>query len=126
MIHERWADPVIPYDVEERSSALIIDGHVYEFPMFILMPDDLERIRLGYVCLRCLHAHEQPYPDQCHNEGCRFPMRSGQDKIFERLYIGNVMVGPQTSDADEWERAKEEIQRDRWKRTARRAGILIP
>lgn len=112
-IRERWKQPPTVYSVEERNKVVQIGGRVWAIPIFVLDQDGIDRIRLGYVCIACLECHEQPYPERCNHEGCLFPIRAHQDEVFERLYVGEMSVGPQSSLEDEWEWAKEEVARQR-------------
>jgi hypothetical protein len=109
---ERWAKPVIPIGVEEAGRALMYGGRLWDIPCYILEDDDVERVRLGYVCIMCLEQHERNHPEHC--SVCRFPIRAIQDQVFETLYEGEVRVGPTTTLADEWEMAKEAIERGGW------------
>jgi len=108
----RWAKPVIPIGVEEAGKVLRHGGHLYNIPCYILDEDGVERVRLGYVCLMCLEPHEQPYPEKCNV--CPFPMRELQDEVFRVMYGGEVPVGPSTTLEEEWEAAKEAIERGGW------------
>ena len=71
--------------------------------------DDVERVRLGYVCIICLEPHEQHHPAHC--QVCPFPMRAIQDEVFEEMYEGEVQVGPSTTLAEEMEIAQEIVER---------------
>ena len=106
---ERWARPVIPLGVEEAGKSLRVGNRRYDIPTFILDEEGVERVRLGYVCIACLEQHEVPYPRFCSH--CVFPMRALQDEVFLKTYEGEVKVGPRTSLDEEWEIAKEEVQR---------------
>lgn len=110
----RWAQPVLPLGVEEAGTVLIHAGRTWNIPTYILDEDGVERVRLGYVCIMCLEPHEQNHPEHCAISGCRFPIRAIQDEVFERLYLGEVRVGPSTTLAEEWEAAKEAIERGGW------------
>jgi len=116
MITERWAEPVIPLGVEEAGKMLAVQGIIYNVPCYILKESDVERVRLGYVCLMCLEPHRENHPKFC--SICGFPMRAVQDEVFEHLYQGEVKVGPSTTLEEEWERAKESIERGGWAREA--------
>lgn len=108
---ERWSVPLRPDGHDERGAIMEINGRQVAFLRWNLYRDDLERVRLGYACIKCLTPHERPYPDEC--SVCQLPMRILQDALFNRLYEGEVEVGPQISDEDEWERLKEEFRRGR-------------
>jgi hypothetical protein len=108
-ITPRWAKPVIPLSTEEVGKRLLFGGTIWHFVQFTLKHDDVERVRLGYVCIHCLQPHEQHYPLRC--EHCGFPIRAIQDQVFEAMYEGEERVGPSTSLAEEWERAQEMVER---------------
>lgn len=112
-VKERWAEPPTVYAVEERGQTLALGRVQWDIPVFVLDQDGIDRIRLGYVCIACLQCHERPYPEFCALESCRFPIRALQDQAFEHLYLGEMDVGPSTTLADEWEMAKEEVERQR-------------
>lgn len=107
-VKPRWAKPVIPIGVEEVGKVLMYEGERWHFVQFILEHDDVERIRLGYVCIHCLEPHEHPYPARC--EHCRLPMRELQDLVFERFYEGELEE-PRTTLIEEMEIAKEMVER---------------
>jgi hypothetical protein len=108
---ERWAVPVIPIGIEESGKVLRIGEIQYDFTCFILKEEDVERIRLGYVCLKCLEPHPKPFPERCLL--CGFPMQLLQEQVFEHMYGGEVRVGPRTTLEEEMEIAKEMVERDR-------------
>jgi hypothetical protein len=118
---ERWSVPLKPDGHDDRGCVLVVRGQRVEFLRWHLFPEDMERVRLGYACIKCLTPHEQPYPEECSN--CLLPMRMLQDSLFARLYEGEIEVGPQISDEDEWERLKEEFARERHQPGS---SILIP
>jgi hypothetical protein len=107
---DRWAKPVVPLAVEEVGKSLVYGGHRWDFSQFVLEHDDVERIRLGYVCIHCLEPHEKPYVWRC--SVCKFPIRYVQDKVFERFYEGEEKVGPSVTLAEEMEIAKEMVERE--------------
>jgi hypothetical protein len=109
---ERWAKPVVPIGVEEAGKMLSHGGRLYNIPTYILEPEDVERVREGYVCLMCLEQHEEHHPESC--LVCHFPMRAIQDEVFAVMYQGEVSAGPSSTLAEEWERAKDAIERGEW------------
>ena len=106
---ERWAEKVIPLDVEDAGKILVYKGIRYDVPTYILKEDDVERVRLGYVCIICLEQHEQNHPLKC--KVCGFPIREIQDEVFEGMYLGEVQVGPSTSLDEEMQIAQELVER---------------
>lgn len=112
-IVERWAVMPKVYDVEDRAHKLRIGERTWDIPVFLLDQDGIDRIRLGYICIACLERHPVPYPERCALDACSFPIRAHQDEVFERLYLGEVEIGPQTSLEDEFAWAREKVARDR-------------
>lgn len=99
---ERWRRPVVPLAIEEDIDRVRIeDGRTYMHYEYALRPEDVERIRLGYVCANvpCFEPHETPFPERCNV--CGFPMRELQLIRFAREYVGDRWVGPTDSVDDE-------------------------
>jgi hypothetical protein len=91
--------------------------------VFGLTEEQVERIRVGYICIKCLEAHDSPFPDQC--AVCRFPMRAHQAEEFTKDFRGNIRFGPSTSLDEEYEIAEEQIARDAYDR-ATKLGLILP
>ena len=92
-----------------------------------LQEEDVERIRTGYVCIRCLEPQSEPFPKVCesvlpdgHTRWCNFPMREKQLEEFAIMFKGTVDIGPRHKVADEIERLK---QIDDYER---RTGLVLP
>lgn len=114
MIRERWAEPPKVFAVEQRSRLVQIGRNFWECPFVIFETiEDADRVRLGYVCISCLQCHEEPWPEFCDLDTCRFPIRAMQARVFADMWEGEIPVGPSTTLAEEWERAKDEVQRKR-------------
>ena len=120
-VRPRWAQPVREYGYEERAFVLRFKDRVIEFPLWQLSEDDKERVRLGYVCIKCLTPHERPYPEECVT--CLLPMRALQDLLFDRLFVGEMKIGPSTTLEEEWEILYD--QRDRARHNPH-AHIWVP
>lgn len=113
---ERWRRPVIPIAIEEDVDRVKIeDGRTYMHYEYSLRPDDVERIRLGYVCANvpCFEPHETPFPEQCNV--CGFPMRELQLIRFRREFVGDRWVGPADTIEDELDRMTDQYQRSKHK-----------
>ena len=94
---ERWARPVIPVLLEKSTQSVWMektpDGVVARSDYnATLTKDDTERVRLGYVCLRCWEPHEVPFPDEC--SLCGYAMRDYQARDFALEWEGERHVGP--------------------------------
>lgn len=62
-------------------------------------PDDMGRMRAGYICAQCFEDLDVPFPDHC--PVCGFAMRDDQAEYIAKRFVGDVWVGPQTSIEDE-------------------------
>lgn len=93
--------PVIPVAVEHDEGYVEIrsDGTVRRAARIILEPDDVGRMRAGYVCARCWEPHSAPFPKEC--KLCGFHMSDKQSEFLAKAYKGNERVGPSTSLDDE-------------------------
>ena len=109
MITERWAKPVNILGYEDSPRSVVYNGRVYCRMTWILGHDDVERVRLGRVCISDLEPQEEPYPERC--MVCGFPMRKLQASVFEEFYEGEAAIGPTTSIAEEMEIAQELVDR---------------
>lgn len=118
----RWAKPVRPEMIETTESVATADtGRATLDARVKFNPDDVERMRLGYVCIRCWEPHESPFPDRC--DLCTYPMRAEQPAEFERAYKGSernpraVLIEKELAALD-----------DKHERTfhTNRLGIIVP
>ena len=62
-------------------------------------PEDMERMKQGYVCAQCFEDLDTPFPDEC--PVCHFPMREEQSDFLAKRFVGDVWVGPSTTLEDE-------------------------
>lgn len=80
----------------------------------VLSPEDIERARAGYVCLKCLETFERPWPERCST--CGAPIRREQALYFAREFGGVVDLGSRTTIEDEIagmeERRRKEDERN--------------
>lgn len=119
--------PVIPIAVEEDEDHLVLhrDGTVREAAKVILAPEDVGRMRAGYVCAICMEVQDKPFPDQCWV--CKFPMGSKQTEYLAKAYQGRTRMGPSTSMEDELAALEELEERERFEAAGiTRPSILIP
>ena len=110
-------------DVDTDSYTRLPDGRLVEATVFGLSEEQVERIRVGYICIKCLEAHDIAFPDQC--AVCRFPMKAKQLEEFEKTYRGEIKFGPSTTIDEEYAIAEEQIQRDAYDK-ARDLGLILP
>lgn len=83
----RWRKPVKPLMVADdpgRTDASI--GRETQGIRFRLHPDDVARIKQGYVCMNCLEPHETAWPTVC--QVCRYPIRTQQPSDFQAAFGG--------------------------------------
>ena len=118
---ERWRKPVVPLRVDQLNQALWLpDGRQQGEVQLTLHGEDVERMRLGYVCAKCLEPHERPWPKRCQSYG--ETMRTEQAAYFEREF-GGVEV---TAQRMPWEQEVEGLEERRRKEDerARKNGQL--
>lgn len=118
--------PVIPLGVEEDQSHSLILRNGEERSAFnvTLSPEDVGRIKAGYVCARCFETQDSPFPTECWV--CGFPMAERQSEFIAKAYQGEQRMGPSTSMEDELA-ALDEIE-ERQLRESRPSvpTILVP
>lgn len=110
-------------DVDIDAYTVMPDGRKMQKTVFGLQPAQVERIREGYTCIKCLEDYDTAFPDRC--SVCGFPMREHQADEFAKDFRGNIRFGPSTSIDEEYEIAEEQIQRDAFER-ASRLGLILP
>jgi hypothetical protein len=88
-ITKRWAEPVIPLAIEEETTHYnVINGREMLEISGRFKKKDIERMRLGYVCINCWEPHETPFPERCSMPKCRFQMKKYQLEVFNQTYAG--------------------------------------
>jgi len=108
---ERWRRPANVIEIEQTNQGLWLpDGRVQGQVILHMSPGTVERIRLGYMCVKCLEPFPVAWPRLCHVCGCR--VRTEQAEYFAREFGGEVHVGPSTSIDEEVERMHEEVERE--------------
>jgi hypothetical protein len=114
---ERWRKPVIPIAIEQVQQGLWLpDGRIQGEAQLVLSGEDIDRIRAGYVCAKCLEPHEEAWPERC--SVCGSPMRTEQAAYIAREFGGNIGTVGKTTDweaelagLDERRRKQEEADR---------------
>lgn len=109
--------PVIPIGVEESEdhALLLRNGEVRSAFNVTLSPEDVGRIRSGYVCVRCFEVQDQPFPEECWV--CKFPMNERQLEFMGKAFQGDQKMGPSQSLDDELamlEEAEQMARREAW------------
>lgn len=111
---------------DHNTTVRLPDGREFLDANIALHEEDVERIRTGYVCIRCLEPQTQPFPEVCESalpngqRWCGFPIREKQMSEFVAMYKGTVKIGSSVNIADEIQRVKEFDEYER------RTGIVIP
>ena len=88
---------------------------------------DIERMRQGYVCIRCHEPQSVPFPETCESRlpdgqlWCSFPIREKQAEEFALTFSEQeVKLGSQINWADEQEHLDEVT------RYEEKTGIVLP
>lgn len=104
---ERWRKPVVPLAINDHDSETLLlpDGRQQREAVLTLAEDDKERMRQGYVCMKCLEPFERPWPERCHV--CGAPIRTKQAEFFANEFGGETHLGSRLSLADELESLKQ-------------------
>lgn len=113
---ERWRKPVVPLAVETHDSEgiLLPDGRVHRQAVLALRPEDIDRMRAGYVCVKCLEPFEQAWPERC--PVCGAPIRREQAAYFARELGEAMQLGSSVSLADELDALPERVAKEREER----------
>jgi hypothetical protein len=113
---ERWRKPIVPLAIEPHEKEILVlpDGRSHRQAMLALRPEDMERLRSGFACLKCFEPFEQAWPERCHV--CGAPVRREQASFFARELGPAMQVGPRTTLEEERaglaERAAKERERE--------------
>lgn len=98
---ERWRKPLGVLYVEDSDEATVTpDGRIFRIPNFVFDAESVERLRLGYACVKCMEVFEMPWPERCN--ACGAPIRREQSAYFEREFAGPVSLGSTHSFEDEF------------------------
>lgn len=95
---ERWRKPVVPIAIEPHEKEILVlpDGRSHRQAMLALVPEDIDRLRAGFVCLKCFEPFEQAWPERCHV--CGAPVRREQARFFASEMASSPMqIGPRTT-----------------------------
>jgi len=108
----RWRRPAVVLNIEQAPDQAIWlpDGRVQGQVILNLAYETVERIRSGYMCVKCLEPFPIAWPKLCPVCGCR--VRTEQAAYFAREFGGEQHLGPSTSIDDEVERMHEEVERE--------------
>ena len=110
-------------DVDIDSYTVMPDGRQMERTVFGLSEEQVEQIRQGFICIKCLEHYSTAFPDQC--AVCKFPMRAQQAAEFAKDFRGGIRFGPTTSIDEEYEIAEEQIAREAYDKAVS-LGLILP
>lgn len=98
---ERWARPARVLDIRHspNQGIWLPDGRVHGEVEITFDAETIERMRAGYLCVKCLEPFEQAWPVRCNT--CGAPIRDKQAEYFAREFGGAEHLGPRTSMQDE-------------------------
>lgn len=118
-------EPIIAtaVDLDPDSFTRLPDGRNVQGHVFGLTEEQVERVRLGYICIKCLEAYDAALPDLC--TVCGFPMRQHQGEEFAKTFRGSIKFGPSTTIEEEYAIAEEMIQKEAYDK-ARALGLILP
>lgn len=108
MVSERWRRAVVPIEIDpgHPEGIWLPDGRVLGGAKLVLTGDDVDRLRAGFVCMKCLEPFERSWPERCHV--CGFYVRREQAAYFAREYGGIERVYRGVDLNEERERVHEE------------------
>ena len=121
----RTGRPIIPTasDIDPESVTVMPDGRVFQRTVFGLTEEQVDRMRAGYTCVKCMEDHDAAYPTQC--SVCKFPMAEKQAEEFAKDFRGEIRFGPSTTLDEERGIMNEMRDRERHNRL-REAGVILP
>ena len=111
-LFERWRRAPEILEVRDDPSRLDGDtGTLRQGYEVALSSESIERLRTGYLCLRCLEPQSEPFPAKCGAWWCTYAMRTEQAADFARKFKGQKIVGPSTSMEEELDRLDDTHER---------------
>ena len=109
---ERWRRFEAPAVIEDSMTDIVIeDGQASRAADVTWGDGAMKKIKQGYQCLKCWEPQPEPFPVECGNPLCRYPMRALQADDFEKEFEGEKWVGPRTSLEDELATLEEKSAR---------------
>ena len=112
-----WRDGVKLEAVFEDPAEIVhVGGRWMNDVKVAVAPEQVERIRQGYVCIRCLEPQETPMPKECSAFWCRFPMRDEQLREYKERFQGDIQAGGSTTLREDFDRLEDESKRRKFER----------
>jgi len=104
------------YHIEPNDELVQIGDRLMRDVEVLISDEEFERIRTGYMCLKCFQRFETAWPKVCTMPVCLYPVAEQQSMDLARLYTGRLEQ-VQESKEDRDERGREHY---------RKQGIWIP
>lgn len=110
---ERWRQWTPPAFVEDDPNEIIVeeDGHRSRAVNVTYPLEVVERIRSGYLCLKCQEPLETPFPEKCPMPLCGYEIRSRQSEDFAKEFRGLTWIGPKVTPEEELADLQERSER---------------
>ncbi len=111
---------------DDSTTVRLPDGREFLDVNMALLDEDVQRIRAGVVCIRCLEPQSEAFPETCESElpngerWCNFPIREKQAAEFAVMFKGTVHIGSRVKLEEEIERMREFDEYEK------RTGLVIP
>jgi hypothetical protein len=112
----RWNEPRY---VEESQQERYFDGQRWVARLdWYLTDEDIQLIREGRKCVQCMEVFRHTdgsslaWPDRC--EVCGYEVAARQRDDLNADYMGEIRVGPTSSDSDEIDRMEYESASRIW------------
>lgn len=121
-IVRRWARPARVLEArEQEDTAVLVDGTWRKDVHFSLHPDDVERLRLGRLCMKCLEPFPEPFPDKC--GVCGYHVAENQTADFQENYGGSTRNARAVLIEEELSKLDDKHERNFWEY---KNGIIVP
>lgn len=121
-VKHRWAQPARVMNVS--TDTLVQDteiGRPTEGLRMRLHPEDVQRMREGRICLRCLEPFREAFPEKC--GVCGYAVKKNQAHDFSKHY-GGVERNPRAVRIEsELDKLDDKHERNFW---VPKPGIIVP
>lgn len=125
-----WRDGVkIEAVIEDPTEIVHVGGRWMNDVKVAIAPEQVERIRQGYVCIQCLEPQETPMPAECSAFWCKYPMKAQQLTEYEKRFQGEIRAGASTTIREDFDRLEDESKRRkhaRQKARGEKPAIYVP
>jgi hypothetical protein len=85
-LSERWRKPATVISIEPHDTEVLVlpDGRVQRNNVLTFDRETTERIRLGWLCAKCLEVFPEAWPEHC--PVCGAPIRERQAEYFQKEF----------------------------------------